>query len=234
MRNSGVVELLLSEITQNVLHELATARGLKASYLTARSLDIELLTAITQDGSGAPTSGPAQRQLSCVIPFLKGVSPQALLDLRQREGDSFILFREALRKAIAEYGASTGTFSEADATAIYHDVLAPELSRLNSTVAQAKRSHRRGVASQVIGWGAAITVGSTAGVLPASVAAIATALGLVKVVADLVQGLVSPGSAEESIRSDQLYFLWKVRQLSSKEGSAAKQRASSRIAPSDA
>jgi hypothetical protein len=152
--------------------------------------------------------------MTCLVPFLAGLSADELLRLREAEADSFIMFRQAFGKAVDEHiKLKSGKMTEKDAEAIYKQVIEPELARLNQKVKSAQSSIFKKSRAGALGWAAAISAGFYFGFVESSLIAAARALGFTKVAADLASGLIA-SSGEDSIRNENMYFLWKVRHYS--------------------
>lgn len=76
---------------------------------------------------------------------------------------------------------------------------------------QPKKSLVKNTASKIIGWAGAISLGWYAGLLPADLATAATALGLIKLVAELTENTLTKSITGDSIRDEPMYYLWKVK-----------------------
>lgn len=205
---------LANEVMSNIIFELATSLCLGTTFLTERDLDIQLLKQLSTDPAIEQRNQLLQKYLTCIVPFIDSVSPVDLIKLRQKEGESFILFQNALTKALEEYREKNTEITVRHAKAIYGDIIQPQLSRLDAKVNSAKRKLIKQTFAEVEGWAAAISIGLYAGLLPSGMAAAATALGLTKVFAELTQKVLANREYEEEIRQDQMYFLWKVKELS--------------------
>jgi len=201
------------KIRQNLVFELSVCQCLGTSLLTSNQLDVDLLTAISQDAVIAKRNALIQRHLTAIVPFLEELDVRDLLELRTKEADSFILFRGALSKAISDTSANGADFTEERARQIYGDVLAPQLAGLDLKMAGARRAFRKTTGRRIVGWVGAISFGAFTGILPAGLVAAAQALGLTKVLADSTEAAMTLSDAEESIRSDEMYFLWRLRKL---------------------
>lgn len=204
---------LAGETRSNIVFELAASLSIGTMFLTDRALDIELLRQLSVDPSIEQRNQLLQKHITCIVPFIDSVRPVDLMKLRQTDGDSFILFRNSLTKAIDEYRGQKTGLTERDAKAVYGDIIQPQLARLDSKVHSARRNLIKKTTAQIAGWTAAISIGLYAGLLPSGIAAAAAALGLTKVLAELGQDLLTKRDVEEEIRQEELYFLWKVRKL---------------------
>jgi hypothetical protein len=207
-------EAAASEVFGSIVFEMAVSQVLGTAYLSDTKLPIEVLSAISGDADLARRNSIVQKHLTSLVPFLGEVPAASVLKLRQREEESFLTYRQALNKAIDDVRAQRSDFSERDARLIYADVVAPELARLDRAVKTARREILKDVGRSIAGWSAAISFGMYTGLFPEQLLLAAKALGLSKVLADIgaaIGRLASPGDV---IRKENLFFLWKVRQLS--------------------
>ncbi|HEU4882601.1 MAG TPA: hypothetical protein VFT45_10160, partial [Longimicrobium sp.] len=145
------------------------------------------------------------KHLSAMMPFVGDVDPADLVLLREREEESFILFRKALTVAVQALGAEQHKFSSEKARELYSDVLEPGLAVLDRRVKLAKRGLRGMIRSA----GAKIATLSF-GMLPGVNPSAAGALGLLQVAGEKM--LDGRAASEAAVRAEDLYFLWRVRQ----------------------
>ncbi len=218
VQKSGAHKWLASLIFDSVVFEMATAQFLRTAYLSDAELPLQLLTAISGDPDLARRNSLVQKHLTTMVPFFADVPPQLVLKLRRQEEESFLTYRQALNAAIDSVRAEGVRLRERDAQAIYSDVIAPGLARLDRAVRSARRDLLKNLARSSVAWIGAITFGMYSGLLPAQLVSAAQALGLTKVVADLGQTALRLGSQREVIANDDLYFLWRVRHLTQRRG----------------
>lgn len=191
--------------------EMAVSQCLKSSIVTSREVHVEILHDFVRSAELNRRNALIQKHLTCIVPFLNDVPTHDLLALRKGEEDAFIAFRQAFGKAVDEYLKSKRIkLTELDAVAIYRDLIEPELARLNQKVNSASKTLFKKARAGVFGWVAAISAGHYLGFLDSGLIAIAKALGLTKVAADLASGFMA-SSGEDAIRNENMYFLWKVR-----------------------
>lgn len=212
----GLSESFAHGLFENIEFELSTSQCLRTGLLTSNSLDIEILEQLSADIRLQKRNKIVRELLTSVVPFVQEMSPDELIRLREAEGDSFVLFQAALAKAAENVKQEGKAIDKKDAETLYSDVIAPELARLNIAVTKARRGMVNSARRNVTGWVAAITFGVYQGLLPAGLRETAMALGLTKVLAELSTKLMNDSDAEESIRSENMYFLWKVKQLAEK------------------
>jgi hypothetical protein len=208
-----LAEFFAAYIFADITLELFTSQIFHTSFVTDRALHIDIVNAISGDSSLYKRNVLAEKYLTCLVPFLPSVEISDLIKLRQREEESFILFRTSLNKALDEYVKSGKMFTEATAKEIYCDVLAPQLAKLDLKIGVAKKDLIKSTRRKVIGWAGAISFGIYAGFIPSELATAASALGLTKVLADFIEMTTTKSDITDSIKSDEMYFLWQVRQV---------------------
>jgi hypothetical protein len=86
------------------------------------------------------------------------------------------------------------------------------LAKLDVTVRAARRTLAKDAALKATGWVAAIAFGQITGLLPSSLLATAKALGLTKVIGDLTADALKPADKARSIRTEDMFFLWQVKE----------------------
>lgn len=200
-------------LMRTVSFEVGGAKSLRTYYLSERELEIQILKQITDDPATKKCSNLMGNYLNCLLPFIDDIPPIDLLKLRKNEEDSFILFRSALSKAIEEYKENGHSFTERDAQMVYADIIQPELAKLESKVKRAKRHFHNDSRRKIIGWAGALSVGFYAGLFTSNPITGSIAFGVTKAASELLENLMANSDAEESIKDDELYFLWKVKQL---------------------
>jgi hypothetical protein len=205
------------DILQNVFFELACAQCLNTAFLTERELHIESLNYLSQDSISSERNLLIQKHLTSLVPFVSSARVEDLLKLREKESDSFIIFRQALTKAVEEYRSNLDRpFGPSDARQLFGDVIEPGLSKLDQTIKSATRKLLKGTAARVIAWAGAISFGCYTGFVPSDLIQAATALGLTQVLVELGAPLLSSRFRKEDMASKDMYFLWQVRELSNK------------------
>jgi len=216
LSNKAIVDMQFNEDTAqiiflNVRFELIASQCLIANFVTERTIDIDLIKNISCDRDIDRRNQIVQQHLTSLVPFLENIATSDILRIKKGEMDAFLLFRKALNDAIDECRKQKSNFSEADARAIYQDILRPRLAHLNQKVKTARKSLVKTSATKILAWTGAITFGLYTGFLPKELAGLAKELGLTKVLAEITENLMSQRKIEKVIQNEELYFLWKVR-----------------------
>ncbi len=195
------------DLFNDIGFEMAMSQCLKSSIVTSRQVHVDILNDFVKDFELNRRNSLIQEHLTCIVPFLNDVSTRDLLVLRKGEADAFVSFRHAFAKAVDEHiKAKPGYLSKRDATAVFKEVIEPELARLNRKVASARKSVFRKSSAGMLGWAAAISAGFYFGFVESSLLAAAKAFGLTRIAADFVGT-----AAQDTIRNENMYFLWKVQ-----------------------
>ena len=221
-RELAIDEHAANGVFGSVIFEMAVSQALGSSFLSDTNLPIEILAAVSGDADLTRRNSLVQRHITSLVPFAGDLSAAGILKVRQREAESFLTYRQALNRAIDDVQDRGKSFTERDARAIYADVLAPDLARLDRAVKSARKDVVKEVGRSVVGWTAAISFGMYTGLLPAQLALAGKALGLTKVLADVATGAGRLLSPEDAVHKEDLFFLWKIRHLSQERGRLAR------------
>ena len=210
-RRVAFAEHLADRHHQSILFELTLAQCLGTGFLTDMPVHIRFLKSLHLNPHGAERDSAIERHLTALVPFAKELKPSEILKMRQRDEDAFTLFKAALANAVAEYKRNYGTFTEADAKALYSDVIRPKLAKLEARIQKSRRSLVKGTTRTVLAWTGAISAGLYCGFLPEGLVAAAAALGLTKVLADFTKDLMNRSDTLEPVRDQDMYFLWRLK-----------------------
>lgn len=218
--NSGqIVDLKINsdaanDVIRSIAIELSGSHHLKTSYLSESELEIGFIKQFNDNEFKVRRASLMEKHLTCIVPFLSNINPLDIIKLRSNENDSFIVFRQSLSKAIDEYKTIGETFSETDAVSLYSDVVEPSIARLEIKFNSARRSLAKDTTREIVSWVGAISAGFYTGAFTSSMLAGSAALAGAKIGADFVKNIMAKSDAEETIKQEDMYFLWKIKQLS--------------------
>lgn len=206
---------LVTSFVRDVAYNMALSQSFRAAFVTDLPRQVELLKSLRADvDPGLGTS-----QFETVMPFLGNITTDDLIRVRKREAESFVQYRAALVRAISEMRDRRAGFTKKDAENLYSDVVAPKLAKLDQAVATAKREAVNSAAPSVMlaAVVAAVSVGLYAGISLPDLLIAAKALGLGTFgagISNAVAGAYKRRTAENVVRNEDFYFLWKVKNLS--------------------
>ncbi len=211
--HSDLAEMVLTSLR----YQMSVAEVVGASFLTDRDVDTRILSHMSNDRSVSMRNEIAAKHLNAVVPFAGDVPIDKLLQLRKREEGAFVQFRAALDVALKEIVSQRGSFTERDARALYSDIIAPEIAKLDQRVKEAKRDLIKAPLASAAGTTAMIAFGLYSGMVPAELKQIATALGLAKVAYDTASKVVDLADTQKLIWPERFYFLWRVKNIARKQ-----------------
>lgn len=190
--------------------ETASSKNLKTSYLSEENLHIDIINKYFSNSDFHRINNIIQKNMTTLLPFIDGVNSSEIMKLRQNDGDSFILFRKELNDIIKKYIIkSPEDFTDRSAMEIYSEFIEPELSKLNRTVKNAENSLSKGIVRKIASLTGALSFGFFTGYLPNLPAVISP---LFNQIVNLQEWMMSQSDTEETIKSENMYFLWKVKQ----------------------
>ena len=211
LRRTDCAEHIASLHHESIFFELSLAQCLGTGFLTEIPAHIEFLKNMSYSPPGIERDFAIEKYLTCLVPFTKELNLSEILKLRKGEEESFLIFKAALAEAVDEYRKNYDVFSEADAKAVYADVIKPKLAKLQARIQKSRRLLIKGTTRKVLAWTAAISAGLYTGFLPQGLAAAAAGLGLTKVLADFTEDLMNKSDTEDAVRDHDMYFLWKLQ-----------------------
>lgn len=203
--------LFTRDVLNSTTYQMAVSAMTGASLLTGRLIDIEILTLISSDPEIERRNALLAKHFTAMVPFASDVPTSRLVRLRKREHNAFVRYRAAMNEALREVSNEGQSLTRTSAAAIYGDVLAPELARLEQNMKKAKRDLVTTPLFSAVGVAAALTLGIYSGLVPAEFVEVTKALGLTKVVYDTVTKTAALVDGRQSIRQEKFYFLWRVQ-----------------------
>lgn len=215
-RALGIYKELTSGVLIGLRYQMSVADIVGSSFLTHRDIDLKILSYVSGDEEFDRRNAIAQKCLTSIVPFAGDIHISKLAQLRQREEEAFIQFRAALDKTLEGLLSQRETFTERDAQALYADILAPEIARLDQKVLSAKRDLIRAPFISAIGTAAMIGFGLYSGMITPELKIAASTLGLANVLYDTITKTASMIDVHKDIRPEKFYFLWRVRHYGSK------------------
>ncbi|WP_461412854.1 hypothetical protein [Gemmatimonas sp.] len=212
IKELGAHTFLATEVLRDVRFGLALAATTGSSFLTEHPAHREMLDRLTGEAELQRRNSAVRDHLIAVMPFVADVNAADLVQLRENEAESFLLFRKALVAAIQSVRDSGREFDERSARELYSDVLEPELARLSLKVKAAKRQLRLRPTREAAAWVGAISFGLLSGALGQSVSEMVKQLGLVAAAKVGLSKTLEDADSEAEVLSEPMYFLWKVQQ----------------------
>lgn len=214
-RDLAFHEIIVEDTLYNAVYQMAVSELTGADLLSHRAIEVDVLQRIACDNSMSTMNSTIAKHWTNMVPFVGDVALRELVKLRSRERHSFVQYRSALDEAVAAVVGEREALSDRHARSVYSDILAPELGRLETKIAEAKRDLVKTPILSALGITATIGIGMYSGLMPSELIAIAKPLGLGKIIYDVIQSTLSMSDIEKEIRTERFYFLWKINHSTS-------------------
>lgn len=203
----------VDNLMRSISFEIGGAHILRTSYLSESELEIRFIREYTNDPQALRRANLMNKYLTCLVPFLEDVKPKTLLKLREDEQEHFIVFRQAITKAIDEYKIIGSSFSARDAQALYSDIIQPQLAKLEIKVKNAKKHYIKSSIKPLASWIGAISVGFFTGLVTQNLIAGSAAFSAVKGGAEYIEKILAKKDTESTIQNEEIYYLWRIKKL---------------------
>lgn len=204
--NDLIGPILLDLIQQDVYRKY----GL--NYITDRQVDLSVLEA-TNDDEAKLFSRAIMEGFSHSLPFIKDVSLPSLIKLRQNEGESFQVYRDAVSAVLRQ-------LTPKDSTKIkqaFDDAVSPHLHKIDLAVSNAKKILRGSIASNIAYGVGLVTVGLASGFLYPDAGKIIATIGGFQFGINALRSVHGLIREPDSIKENPYYFLWKVQRHAPKQ-----------------
>jgi hypothetical protein len=202
-----VVDHLAKPIIIDLIQQDIYSTEYGFNYLTDRETELRVLES-TNDDDARVFSKAIAEGFSHSLPFVQKVSLGKLLKLRQEEGESFQVYRDAVAGVLRNLKpADAGKIKQA-----FEDEILPEVRKVDLAVSNAKRMLGESIATNIIFGTGLVTIGLATGFLPPDIGKIVAAIGGVQSGMNALQNLRQLVREPNQIRDNKFYFLWKVKQ----------------------
>jgi len=201
-----VRRLIVDPIVSDLMSQQFMARVWRTRYLSSRRRDLELLNKINA-GRERVVSDSLVRALEHALPVVFGLKPESMIKLREKEGEAFQVYRDALDKVLKGAGKSEAEIREA-----FNDVVRPEINKLEAAVVSSRKIARSAIGEKIIFGSGLMAVGLLANVIPTGFGAAASWLGGAAFANELLREASKLIREPPEVRQSDFYFLWKLQQ----------------------
>jgi hypothetical protein len=202
----------IDRIIDDISTQNATANRFNCQYITDRAIDFELMDMVS-DKRVRSFNHEAIGALSHPLPFVDQVPLGRLLKLRKDSGESFLVYRDAVRSVLSSaHGKSSTELREA-----FDDAIRPELNKIDLTLKQARKQMATSTMIDLTIALASVSIAAFSGLLPAKlgipkeVLDVGAALGGWQSVKSLASKVAEVRSTPKEVNESKYAFLWKIR-----------------------
>jgi hypothetical protein len=162
---------------------------------------------------GAKQTAPQQfslaSDLSHSLPVIRNATISSLVELRQKEGEAFQVYRNTISKVMAEVMGSDRTCVVGN----FADLVRPEIDQIENTIKKSRKMIKLSVGEDLILGAGFASLGLFSGILPANIGEIIGALGGFHYASGVLRKLNQLRMESPEARDNKLYFLWKAERI---------------------
>ncbi len=203
------IERIIDDIsTQN-----ATSNRFNCQYITDRTIDLELMNMVS-DKRIRTFNSAAVDALTHPLSFVDQISLNKLLKLRKDDGESFLVYRDAVRSILKDnQNSSSEELQEA-----FEDVIRPELNKIDLTIKNSRKLLATSAVTDITIAIASISIAAFSGLLPASLGIpkamldVGAAIGGWQNMKSLATKVAEVNVKPKEVSENKFAFLWKVKQ----------------------
>jgi hypothetical protein len=174
--------------------------------LTDREIDLDIVTSI-----GEPdvirTSKSFLAGLSHSIPTIEDVRLDKLIRLRQKEGEAFEVYRDALHRVLNQARA----LKPEEMRELIDDEIRPEIHKIERTIKNTRRLLVDSLTRDILVSTGYIAIGLFSGFLSPQAAEIVTTLGGLAFAKSVVEKVTQLRTDSGDALENPYYFLWKLK-----------------------
>lgn len=202
---SGLLEHFIYPIINDLSLQNWFHHGFGQNYITDRDIDFELINKLNGE-EPERNSQYITKGLRHVLPTLKNVRIDELLNVRKNETDAFNVYRNSFN-AILDNGKN---LSEEELKEYIRDEVQPQIDKIQHALTSSKKTIKNRTAGEVVLGSAIFSAALFSGLVPPEYATGITTLAGFHNTYKVGKGLWDYKSSEDQIRNNDYYFLWKA------------------------
>lgn len=195
---TGHIDSIVSKIiNQNFLSEVTNSH-----FLTNNEVDMEIVSNFNQQIDNKKHFD-LQNSLSHSLPFLNDLPVSAIIELREKDGESFKNYRYEIQHLYK----NANDLNQSELKEYFSDIIRPKLNSIDLTINTFKKTRRKSIIHNAVAAGAYLYAGSF-GLFESTFANSLSALGGFNHGVKFQNNILN--SEPKEIRNEKFYFLWKL------------------------
>lgn len=147
-----------------------------------------------------------EKSLKHYLPSIHAKSLEAIISLRNREEESFSVYRDKLNKFLKD----SSSWQKEEISKIFREQLLPEINIIEKKVKDWKANAREGIKEKILFGTATASFGLYQGVLPSNISDIIAAIGGTAAVGGSLMEYNKTLKEKTEARKNDFYFLWQA------------------------
>lgn len=202
--------LFVDPIMEDVVMQAWYSSLYNTNYVTDRDFDFQVLSLVNDQTTNTFNDSLLQ-SLSHPLPYIENVELSRIIKLRQEEGESFRVYREAVTNALKQAKG----LSQRETKQLLNDVIRPEVANIELTISNSKKILQDTRRRDFLLLSGFVAMALYSGLLPAQIPTeVIGMLGGAKSGLDLLIKTMDSFKEPASIRDNKFYFLWKTSKYS--------------------
>ena len=199
-------ELFFREAFNEVIRLNENINFLNTNLFTNRKIYVEALSVLNDEEVKAQTKR-MNKAFSHSLPFMNGADSKTLVKLREKEGEAFQVYRDALASALNSKNLSSSEMAQA-----FQETVRPEINKIELAIKNSEKMFSKAIAKDIVFGSGLVSIGLFSGILPEHLGQIFAALGGSKYLSSLFDNFTNLIKTPDSIRNEKYYFLWKANE----------------------
>jgi hypothetical protein len=204
LESSGLIYGMPDIIVKDFAIQDWYTKNFDFSYLTNRGIDVKLINQTNDNGTNLRN----RKLFDCIahqLPIIRDVNVEDILKIREKDGESFRLYRNNMKNLVRELPENSSHIKEA-----FLDVVQPEIDKINISLSESKKSVFKSLAKNVVITSGIVSIGLTTGILPNNINEIVGVAGLCGLTQTAINSIADTLIKPNALRENPYYFLWKV------------------------
>ena len=198
----------LEPVIEDLIFQNISAKRNFTNFLTDNDFYVEMVESLNKSEINS-FNNSLMNNFSHNLPIVTDSNIKNLLKLRKNEGESFVVYRDAVVKALNE-----GLSSKADNIEnIFNDIVLPEINKIELTFKNSRKILSNSLKKDIVVSSGFIGIGLFSGILTPHLNEMLVALGGYNFVTCTANKIYKIFNEPEEIRNSNYYFLWKALKL---------------------
>lgn len=203
--DEGILGVIIFPIIKDLSNQEWHSAFYGTSYLCDNSTQINIASKLNNSAYLASSSA-FNNAMNHTLPSVYGKDIRSIVDLRQKEGEAFSVYRDKVHKLLK----TTDKWTESEVSEIFRDEIAPEINLIDKKIKDWKVKSKESLKEKLIFGSGAVSIGLYAGMLPPNIGAVVAAIGGGSAVVGAAMDYNKTLKEKTEARSNDFYFLWQT------------------------
>lgn len=208
IKDFGIVEYLLQPALNDIFQAQISTMFLDSSYITNRLFDVQMIESLRKNLPNEDiidNSKLISDDLFHRVPFISDVRIDDIIQLREKDGQSFLVYKDKINKILKSY-------DKLDRKAILdiqRDIINPELHLMERSIKNNRKNLLKSIAKDTVLTSVGVGIGVFSGLLPIDYAAIVGVMGGIPAISNLASN-VRKCASDDIVKNNNFYFLFQL------------------------